>query len=291
MSRRSEKGRLPGDRSRQQRGEEASKPAGSADAAEVPIGSSRSRKAVGNVCAASAVCVFLLLAMAVVFGQTLCHDFVNFDDDGYVTKNPHVINGLTFDGIVWAMTARHSNNWHPLTWLSHMLDCNLYGLHAGGHHFSSVLLHAVTSVLLFLVLWRMTYDLWPSAFVAAVFAVHPLHVESVAWVAERKDVLSGLFFVLILAAYLHYVRRPFSLPRYMMVVVLFGLGLMAKPMLVTLPFVLLLLDYWPLGRIAFGAAEDSSEQVAGNADVPARARRLSLQPMSRLLAEKFPCSF
>ena len=139
--------------------------------------------------------------------------------------------------------------WGPLTWLSHMLDCQLYGLHPWGHHLTNVLLHAATTILLFLVLWRMTGDLWPSAFVAALFAVHPLHVESVAWVAERKGLLSGLFFVLTLGAYVGYVRHRFSLLRYLAVVVLFALGLMAKPMLVTLPFVLLLLDYWPLGRM------------------------------------------
>jgi hypothetical protein len=130
-----------------------------------------------------------------------------------------------------------------------MLDCQLYGLHAGGHHLTNVLLHAAAAILLFLVLWRMTGFLWKSAFVAAVFAVHPLRVESVAWVAERKDVLSGLFFMLTLGAYYGYARRPFSLVRYLTMAALFALGLMAKPMLVTLPFVLLLLDYWPLGRL------------------------------------------
>ena len=137
----------------------------------------------------------------------------------------------------------------PVTWISHMLDCQLYGLNAGGHHLTNVLLHAATAVLLFLVLRRMTGRLWPSALVAAVFAIHPLRVESVAWVTERKDVLSGLFFVLTLGAYVGYVRRRFSFVRYLTVMVLFALGLMAKPMLVTLPFVLLLLDYWPLGRL------------------------------------------
>ena len=130
-----------------------------------------------------------------------------------------------------------------------MLDCQLYGLQAGGHHLTSVLLHAAAAILLFLVLWRMTGFLWRSAFVAAVFAVHPLRVESVAWVAERKDVLSGLFFMLTIGAYVRYVRRPSSMVRYGVVVLLFALGLMSKPMLVTLPFVLLLLDYWPLGRM------------------------------------------
>ena len=142
--------------------------------------------------------------------------------------------------------------WAPLTWLSHMLDWQLYGRWAGGHHLTSVLLHAATVLLLFLVLRRMTGPALASALVAAVFAIHPLHVESVAWIAERKGVLSGLFFVLTLAAYVGYVRRPFSWPRYLGVVVLFALGLMAKPMLVTLPFVLLLLDYWPLGRFGLG---------------------------------------
>ncbi len=141
-------------------------------------------------------------------------------------------------------------NWHPLTWLSHMLDCQMFGLNRpGGHHLTNVLLHATSAVLLFLVLRAMTGDLWPSAFAAGLFAVHPLHVESVAWVSERKDVLSGLFFMLTIAAYVGYVRHPFSLLRYLLVTVLFALGLMSKPMLVTLPFVLLLLDYWPLRRM------------------------------------------
>ena len=197
-----------------------------------------------------AICGFLLLAVAFVFGQTVHHDFVDFDDNDYVYQNPYVLRGLTTEGIVWASTATHSNNWHPFTWLSHMLDCQLYGRRPGGHHLTSVLLHAANAVLLFLVLRRMTGDLWPSAFVAAVFALHPLRVESVAWVAERKDVLSGLFFMLTLWAYLTYVRQPFSWARYLTVVLLFAAGVMAKPMLVTVPFVLLLLDYWPLGRLA-----------------------------------------
>ena len=202
-----------------------------------------------NTYTVAAVCGFLLLAVALVFGQTVRHDFVNYDDNAYVYENPQVAGGLTAHGIAWAFTSFHVSNWHPLTWLSHMLDCQFYGLHAGGHHLTNVLLHAATAILLFLVLRRMTGDLWPSAFVAAVFAIHPLRAESVAWVAERKDVLSGLFFMLTLGAYAGYARRPFSLGRYLTVVLLFALGLMAKPMLVTLPFVLLLLDYWPLGRI------------------------------------------
>ena len=203
----------------------------------------------------AAVCALLLLAVALVFGQTIRYDFVNYDDKFYVFENPHVSQGLSAGTVAWAFTDSHSCNWHPLTWLSHMLDCQLYGLGAGGHHLTNVLLHAAAAVLLFLVLHQMTGDLWPSAWVAAVFAVHPLRAESVAWVAERKDVLSGLCFMLTLGAYVGYVRRPFSLVRYLAVVLLFALGLMAKPMLVTLPFLMLLLDYWPLGR--FHRAGDS----------------------------------
>jgi tetratricopeptide (TPR) repeat protein len=207
------------------------------------------------------VCGLLVLAVFVVFGQTTDFEFVNCDDDQYVYDNPHVTQGLTAKNVAWAMTADAASNWHPLTWMSHMLDCQWYGLRPGGHHLTNVLLHAATSVLLFLVLWRMTGDLWPSAFVAAVFAIHPLRAESVAWVSERKDVLSGLFFMLTLAAYLRYVRRPFSLGRYGLVVAMFALGLMAKPMLVTLPFVLLLLDYWPLGRMTVAPPEDAAGHV------------------------------
>jgi len=156
--------------------------------------------------------------------------------------------GLTLDGVAWAFTHVHASNWHPLTWISHMLDCQMYGLNPAGHHFTSVAIHAATAALLFLVVRNMTGRLWPAAFVAAVFAVHPLRVESVAWVAERKDVLSGLFFVLMLGAYLRYARRPWSAARYAAVLILFTCGLLSKPMLVTAPFILLLLDYWPLNR-------------------------------------------
>jgi protein O-mannosyl-transferase len=182
------------------------------------------------------------------FGQTLRHEFVNYDDNAYVYQNPTVIRGLTLDGIVWACTHVHSGNWHPLTSISHMLDCQLYGLKAGGHHFTNVLLHSIAVLLLFLVLRRMTAAFWRSAFVAALFAIHPLRVESVAWVAERKDVLSGVFFMLTVWAYVSYVRNPPSLVRYIAAVALFALGLISKPSLVTVPILLLLLDYWPLGR-------------------------------------------
>jgi tetratricopeptide (TPR) repeat protein len=195
-----------------------------------------------------ASCLFALVWL--VFGQTLWHDFVNFDDEVYVYQNPVVRNGLTTSGLAWAFGQSHARNWHPLTTISHMADCQLYGLNAGGHHFTSVLLHSISAVMLFLVLRQMTRMLLRSAFAAAIFAVHPLHVESVAWVAERKDVLSGLFFVLTLAAYNQYTRHPANWRRYALVVASFALGLLCKPMLVTLPLVLLLLDYWPLGRFS-----------------------------------------
>ena len=201
------------------------------------------------------VCVFLAAAIWLVFGQTLGHEFVNYDDNDYVYENPHITQGLTLAGIAWAFTTSHAANWHPLTWISHMLDCQLYGLNPGGHHLNNILFHTATAILLFLVLRRMTGALWRSAYVAAVFAIHPLRVESVAWVAERKDVLSGVFFMLTIGAYVRYVEKakaqsPKSKVFYGLVLLLFALGLMCKPTLVTLPFVLLLLDYWPLQRVS-----------------------------------------
>jgi protein O-mannosyl-transferase len=209
------------------------------------------RRQIAGVCLALAAITFA------VFGQTLRHEFVNFDDDDYVYENPMVAQGLTFKGLVWAFTRSHASNWHPLTWISHMLDCQLYGLHPGGHHLTNVLLHTATVILLFLLLRQMTGALWRSAFVAAVFAVHPLRVESVAWVAERKDVLSGLFFVLAVGAYVRYaevfkVQSSRFKVFYALALVFFVLGLMCKPMLVSLPLVLLLLDYWPLRRAESG---------------------------------------
>jgi protein O-mannosyl-transferase len=194
------------------------------------------------------VCIFLAVLTWIVFGQTLRYDFVNYDDPRYVYQNTKITSGINMGSIAWAFTHVHAENWHPLTTITHMLDCQLYGLKAGWHHFTNVLLHAVAAILLFLALQHMTGALWRSAFVAAVFAIHPLHVESVAWMAERKDVLSGVFFMLTLLAYVHYARAP-SPWRYLIVAFMFALGLLSKPMLVTVPFVLLLLDYWPLHRI------------------------------------------
>jgi tetratricopeptide (TPR) repeat protein len=228
------------------------------------------------------VCIFLAAITFAVFGQTLRHEFVDFDDDLYVYENPAVTGGLNLKGVEWAFTHVVLFNWHPLTMMSHMLDCRLYGLNAGGHHLTNVLLHTASVILLFLVLRRMTGALWRSAFVAAVFAIHPLRVESVAWVAERKDVLSGLFFMLTIWAYVRYaeqvtgdkcqVTRADSTPSrfmfhvsrfYCLVLLFFALGLMSKMMLVTLPFVLLLLDYWPLNRFT---PPTPAPAVTGNGD-------------------------
>src|ERR1043166_10048029 len=177
------------------------------------------------------VCVFLAAVTWLVFGQTLGHGFVDYDDPQYVYNNLKVTSGLSLHGMTWAFTHSHYNNWHPLTWLTHMLDWQLYGRKPGGHHFTNVLLHTVGVLLLFLVLAQMTAALWRSAFVAAIFAIHPLRVESVAWIAERKDVLSGVFFMLTLGAYIRYVRKPGSIS-YLIVALVFALGLMAKPMVV-----------------------------------------------------------
>jgi protein O-mannosyl-transferase len=193
------------------------------------------------------ICLVLAALTWLVFGQTLHHDFVNYDDQHYVYENPKISSGLSGAGVIWAFTHVHAANWHPLTTISHMLDCQLYGLKAGGHHFTNVLLHAIGAILLFVALGQMTGALYRSAFVAAVFAIHPLHVESVAWIAERKDVLSGVLFMLTLLAYGWYARAP-SFGRYLTMTLMFACGLMSKVMLVTLPFVLLLLDYWPLER-------------------------------------------
>ena len=216
--------------------------------------------------------VLLVVAVFLVFGQTLWHDFVNYDDEDYFYANPHVKAGLTWSGVTWAFQTGYAANWHPLTWLSLMLDAQLFGPGAAGPHLTNVLLHAANTVLLFLLVRRLTGAHWRSALVAALFALHPLHVESVAWVSERKDVLSGLFFLLTLLMYAWYaqcvtsgrwqvtrteaaaqgpdssrVTRHASL-FYGLALLFFALGLMSKPMLVTVPFVLLLLDWWPLSR-------------------------------------------
>ena len=195
------------------------------------------------------ICIFLTTATLIAFWQVNQCDFVIYDDARYVTENSPVQNGLTMEGIRWAFTTLYAEFWHPLTWLSHMLDVQLFGLEPRWHHLTNLLFHIANTLLLFLVFHRMTNAFWQSAFVAALFALHPLRVESVAWVAERKDVLSTFFWMLTLGAYVYYVERP-GLQRYLAVLLFFVLGLMAKPLLVTLPFALLLLDYWPLQRFA-----------------------------------------
>ena len=220
------------------------------------------------------VSCFLLVGLVwIVFGQTLGHEFVNFDDDQYVYENQRITSGLSLEAIGWAFTHVHAENWHPLTTISHMLDCQLYGIQPLGHHLTNVLLHSVGVILLFLALWELTHAKWPSAFVAAVFAIHPLRVGSVAWVAERKDVLSGVFFMLTLWAYARYVRSN-RRGLWTALVTFFALGLMCKPTLVTLPFVLLLLDYWPLRRVT---------EVGPSAPGP-----VSKKSFSSLLVEKIP---
>ena len=242
------------------------------------------------------LCLVLGVATLVTFWPVLHSGFINHDDGEYVVDNPHVATGLTARNVVWAFTTGHSCNWHPLTWLSHMLDVQVFGLSPAGHHAVNLLLHIANAVVLLFLLLRLTSALWPSFAVAALFALHPLHVESVAWVAERKDVLSTLFFLLTLLAYAKYVEGQRSLSErldeaarptentrsaarpqnrqpqryYRMALVLFVLGLMSKPMLVTLPFVLLLLDYWPLGRVGH------------------TAEKIHLRAMLPLLKEKVP---
>lgn len=229
--------------------------------------------------------VFLFLAVAtlVVYWQVQYHDFVNYDDPAYVVSNRHVRAGLTLNGISWAVTAMDLSNWHPLTWISHMTDCQLFGLNPAGHHWTSLLLHLLNVFLLFFVLYRFTGERWKSAMVSALFAIHPLNVESVAWVSERKNVLSTLFWMLTMLAYGSYTVRP-QWKRYVVVVVVFALGLTAKPMLVTLPFVLLLMDFWPLRRTLTGLACGDAGR-GGARWIPAGEGKIFF---IRLLREKIP---
>jgi Flp pilus assembly protein TadD len=198
-------------------------------------------------------CLLLVVATLAVYNPVNSHPFVNYDDDRYIAENPHVHNGLGWDTITWAFTSSEQANWHPLTWLSHALDYRLFQLNPTGHHFTSLLIHASNAVLLFLLLAFATHRVGPSLFVALLFALHPINVESVAWVAERKNVLSTFFFLAAIGAYGWYRRKP-DWPRYLAVAGWFALGLMAKPMVITFPFVLLLLDYWPLSRVKVSRA-------------------------------------
>ena len=234
------------------------------------------------------ICAFLALAVLAVFGQTAHFDFVGYDDQLYVFRNPVVQQGLSVKAVGWAFTHAQVANWIPLTTLSHMLDCQLFGLNAGGHHLVNVLLHGTNAVLLFLVLRRMTGALWRSAFVAALFAVHPLQAESVAWVSERKDVLSGLFFMLSFSHTCGMWKQQKEGSRkqkywYALTLVFFALGLLAKSMVATLPFVLLLLDYWPLGRM--GRIGNSELRIQNSRGGEPGSRTL---PFWSLVREKIP---
>jgi protein O-mannosyl-transferase len=219
------------------------------------------------------IILFLTSATLLAFWQVIHCDFIYFDDDFYVTANSRIQDGITLKGIRWAFTTNEAANWHPLTWVSHMLDIQFFGLRPQWHHLTNLLLHIANTLLLFLVFHRMTKALWQSAVVAALFALHPLHVESVAWVAERKDVLSTFFWMLTMGAYIFYVERP-GLQRYLAVLVFLALGLMAKPMLVTLPFVLLLMDYWPLRRFEqTQLAQEIRAEVNDTASADKRKRK------------------
>jgi len=227
------------------------------------------------------ICVLLVLATFAIYSQIQDHEFINFDDDLYITNNLNVQAGLTSESVEWAFTTFTLGNWFPVTWFSHMLDYQLYGLHAKGHHLTSLFFHITNSLLLFLILFRMTGAIWQSAFVAAMFAFHPLNVESVAWVSERKNVLSTLFWLMTMWAYIHYAEKP-TIKSYGLVFLFFTLGLMSKSMLVTLPFVLLLLDYWPLERFKLGRRE--REFKIAQKDKYFNGEK----NISKLVLEKFP---
>jgi protein O-mannosyl-transferase len=233
------------------------------------------------------ICAVLGGITWLVFGQTIGHQFVTYDDPQYVYENAKVAAGLSPESVLWAFTHTVGGNWHPLTVISHMLDCQLYGLKPVGHHFTNVLLHTIAVILLFLVLRRMTGTLWQSAFVAALFAIHPLHVESVAWISERKDLLSAVFFMLTLGVYIRYVHK-LSFTSYILVLLVFAFGLMSKPMLVTVPFVLLLLDYWPLKR--FPSETSVKHRHRRTVENCANTRRIFLEKIPLLLFSFGSCA-
>jgi protein O-mannosyl-transferase len=228
------------------------------------------------------ICLLLILSTFTVYWQVQDHEFIGFDDNIIITDNLNVQAGLTKESINWALTTFHEGNWGPLTWLSHILDYQFYGLNPKGHHLTNLFLHIVSALILFMVLLRMTGALWQCSFVAAMFALHPINVESVAWAAERTNTLSTLFWLITIWAYIHYAEKP-TVKRYGLVFLFFTFGLMSKPMLVTLPFALLLLDYWPLGRLKFGQIKDSS----GNT----KNRKAIKSGILYLIYEKIPLFF
>lgn len=223
------------------------------------------------------ICILLVVTTFAVYSQVQHHEFINYDDPDYVTKNSNVKAGLTSESVVWAWTTFNHANWFPMTWFSHMLDYQVYGSNPKGHHLTSLFFHIANALLLFLVLLQMTGALWRSSVVAVLFALHPFNVESVAWVAERKNVLSTFFWLLTMLAYVRYARKT-NLKRYSLVLLFFVLGLMSKPMLVTLPFVLLMMDYWPLGRMKFRIKNETvfTDQIENQV------------PVSHLIKEKIP---
>jgi len=238
-------------------------------------------------------CLLLVVATALVYSAAARHSFVSYDDQNYVTENDHVQAGLTWATFTWALTATEKDNWHPLTWLSHALDCQLYGLNGRGHHVTSVLLHLINVLLLFFLWRRITGAAGRSLLVAAFFALHPLNVESVAWIAERKNVLSTLFFLLGLYAYVWYTVKP-NVRRYLAMVACFALGLASKPMVITFPFVLLLLDFWPLQRVRawdqpLAAPNRRKKNPKLREDSPPKDKlSLDQKTFSQLVLEKLP---
>src|SRR5215472_1478574 len=221
------------------------------------------------------LCLLLVLLTIAAYRSVASNGFVGLDDPGYITENAHVRAGLTWETFKWAFRSSEQANWHPLTWLSHALDCQLFQLNPAGHHYSNVFLHGLVVISLFLLLDSLTGMTWRSLAVSAIFAVHPVNVESVAWISERKNLLCTVFFLMGLAVYAWHARKP-DVKRYAGLVLTFVLALLSKPMAITFPLVLLLLDYWPLGRMSLGRAADGT--IAPS----------STQPFSRLLLEKVP---
>lgn len=228
----------------------------------------------------------IIIVTLAIYWQVRDHDFINFDDDVYVTENHFVRKGLTKAGLSWAFSSSHGSNWHPLTTISHMIDVSLFGLEPGYHHLVNVFIHILNTLLLLYVLNIMTGEFWKSAFVAAIFALHPLHVESVAWIAERKDVLSAFFGFLTIWAYVQYVLKS-TLHKYLVMMLLFALGLLSKPMLVTLPFVLILIDIWPLERLTVGprSAPSNNGRVSESQNLWSTIKQISLY---KSVGEKIP---
>lgn len=250
----------------------------------VPFADPRSKKLL--------ISLFLVLSTLLAYRYVKDCWFINYDDNLYITNNIRVQNGLTWENVIWAFTTSTASNWHPVTWLSHMTDCQLYGMNAAGHHFMSVVFHTANVVILFLLLNYLTGTFWRSAFVAALFALHPLNVQSVAWIAERKNVLSTLFWLLTMWSYAWYVRKG-GWQRYLITLLTFALGLMSKPMLVTLPFVLLLMDYWPLKRFVIWENENTQpneelNQITGQTSLQLENNTLSKRLLIGLIVEKIP---